>query len=149
MRSTNCGDATGFVLTEAAKSRWLRSMLASESSSFPWSDPLWVHGAASRYMLLVKMMNTRNGSEVKSGVQITVVIWMHGRHGVRRYDCRGDQENLQSAEWMVVVVERKRGRGISVGLGGLLVREPVQGELPAISQKSDEGPTEADVHESM
>jgi hypothetical protein len=124
-------------------------MLASESSSFPGSDPLWVHGAASRYMFLVKMMNTKNGCEVKSGVQIIVVVWKHGRRGVRRVDCREDQGDLRSAEWMVVVGERKGGRGISAGLGGLLVREPVQGELPAISQKSDEGPTEADVHESM
>ena len=44
----------------------------------------------------------------------------------------------------------KKGReGIRAGLGGLLVQEPVQGKLPAIGQKSDEGPTEADVHESM
>lgn len=111
MRSANCGDTTGFILTEVEKSRWLRSMLASESSSFPGSDPLWVHGAASRYMLLVKMMNTSNGCQVKSGVQIIVVVWKHGRRGVRRVDCGGDQGVLWSAEWMVVVVERKGERG--------------------------------------
>lgn len=34
----------------------------------------------------------------------------------------------------------KKGReGISVDLGGLLVREPVQRELPAIRQESGEG----------
>ena len=45
--------------------------------------------------------------------------------------------------------KEREGGGDQCRFGALLVREPVQGELPAISQKSDEGPTEADVHESM
>lgn len=54
VRSTKCGDGTNSKLTEGVKSRWFRSMLLSESRSFPASDALCVDVAGPRYMLLVK-----------------------------------------------------------------------------------------------
>ena len=63
VRSTNCGDTTNSKLTEGVK--WFRSMLASESKSFPASDALWVDVAAPRYMVLVKTISTRDDCEVR------------------------------------------------------------------------------------
>ena len=74
VRYANCGDGTNSILTEGAKSRWFRSMLVSESNSFPASDAFWVDGVTAIYMFLVKMMSMRDKCEVKSGVQIVVVV---------------------------------------------------------------------------
>jgi hypothetical protein len=74
---------------------------------------------------------------------------IHQGRRTRKGDSGRDQRELRSAKWMVVVVGRKGGRGISADLGGLLVREPVQRKLPAIRQEGGEGPTEADMHESV
>ena len=49
-------------------------MLLSESSSSPVADVLWVDGVAPRYMLLVKMMSVGGKCEVKSGIQIIVIV---------------------------------------------------------------------------
>ena len=49
-------------------------MLLSESSSSPVADVLWVGGVAPRYMLLVKMMSVGGKCEVKSGIQIIVIV---------------------------------------------------------------------------
>lgn len=54
MLRSKCGDATNSKLTEGAKSKWVRSMLVSESRSFPTSDGLCVDVAGLRYMVLVK-----------------------------------------------------------------------------------------------
>ena len=53
----------------------------------------------------------------------------------------GDQESKRAAIFKVEGGgSGKKGReGISADLGGLLVREPVQRELPAIRQESGEG----------
>lgn len=74
--------------------------------------------AVPEYMPLAKMMSMRDELEVKSGVQITVVVKRHGRRGMRRVDCEGDQKELRPVKWMVVVVERKGERGIGADLGG-------------------------------
>jgi len=56
VRYTNCGDGTNSRPTEGAKPRRFRSMLVSESNSFPVSDTLRVDGVTPRHTLPVKMM---------------------------------------------------------------------------------------------
>jgi hypothetical protein len=53
VRSMKCGDATKSKLTEGVSSRWCRSMLVSESKSFPASDVFWADGEAPKYMLVM------------------------------------------------------------------------------------------------
>ena len=60
-------------------------------------------------MFLVKMMSMSDECEVKSGVQIIVVVGKHQIRGVRRTVCGRDQRELRSVKWMVVVVGRKGG----------------------------------------
>ena len=65
-------------------------------------------------------MSMRDDCGVESGVQITIVVGSHYRRGVRK-DGRGwGRGELRSAKRMVVVEERKIGRGINADLGGLL-----------------------------
>ena len=66
----------------------------------------------SRYMFLVKMMSMRDKCDLKSGIQIIVVVVV-GKH-----DWGRDQRELRSVKWMVVVVERKGERG-SVPIWGV------------------------------
>ena len=134
-------------LTERAKSRW--SMLVSESRSCPASDVLCVDASGPRYMLLVETMSMRDKRGVISDAQKTIVFVGHDGRGARKGDREWGRGELRSAKWMVVVEERKVGRGISADLGGLLGQEPVQRKLPVISQESGEGLTEADVDESV
>lgn len=54
VRSRKCGDGRRSKLTEGVRSRWCRSMLASESKSFPASDGFWAEGVAPKYMLLIR-----------------------------------------------------------------------------------------------
>ena len=114
-------------------------MLVSESRSPPASEVLCVDVAGPKYMLLVETMSMRDECGVESGAQITVVVESHYRREVRKGDRGWGRGELRSAKWMVVVEERKIGRGINADLGGLLGQEPVQRKLPVISQESGEG----------
>jgi hypothetical protein len=52
--STKCGDATNSELTEGPRSRSRRSILASESKSFPASEVFWEDEGAPKNMLLIR-----------------------------------------------------------------------------------------------